>query len=198
MVGGSMKEDNTLWDLNRNWKKLQEQIENPGKLLLEKKGDTSFCYMLYVDKDDESTFVDMQKDLKLEGELIESGKFHATVRYVKVDDYDSFVDYIKELDLPKIKCKCVEFAIYGKTKDTLVIELDGDEIHKWFKKIDKWLTDHDYPKSDFPTYKPHISLTEKAGIELPEWKKDYEKSITFSLHVVSDSNYEEVIRLKAK
>jgi len=192
-----MKEDNTFWDLNRNWKLLQEQIENP-KLLLEKKGDPSFCYMLYIDKDDESTFVDMQKDLELEGELIESGKFHATVRYVKVDDHDSFVEYIKELDLPKIEGKCVGFGIYGKEKDTLVVELDGEELHSWFKKIDKWLTDHDYPKSDYPTYKPHISLTEKAGIEKPEWKKEYEKKIKFSIHVVSDRNYEEIIRLKAK
>jgi hypothetical protein len=192
-----MKEDNTFWDLNRNWKKLQEQIEHP-KLLTEKKGDPSFCYMLYVDKDDESTFLDMQRELELEGVLVETGGFHATVRYVRVADYTSFVEYLKEIKLPKVEGKCVGFGIYGKDKDALVIELDGEELHEWFKKIDTWLTEHDYPKSDFPTYKPHISLTEKAGVEKPEWKKKYEKKIVFSLHVVGNSDHEEIFRLKSE
>jgi hypothetical protein len=194
-----MKEDNVFWNLNRNWKRLEESLENSNKnLILEKKGDPSFCYMLYVDKEDESTFIDMQRDLDLEGVLVESGQFHATVRYVKVDDYEPLVEYLKEIDLPQVEGKCVGFEIYGKNKDTLVVELDGEDLHEWFKKIDSWLTEHGYPKSDFPTYKPHISLTEKAGIEKPKWKKEYEIKIKFSLHVVSNRNHEEIFRLKAK
>lgn len=191
-----MRKDRTYKILEENWKKLQATIANEG-LLLEKKGDPSFCYMLYVDTKDESTFIDMQKDLNLDGELIESGKFHATIRYVKVDDHERFIEYIKELDLPTIEAKCVGFEVYGKEKDTLVVELDGNEIHEWFNKINKWLVDNDYPKSDFPTYKPHISLTEKAGIKKPEWKKEYEKKIKFHIHVVSDSNHDEIIRLES-
>ena len=94
--------------------------------------------------------------------------------------------YTKRLTLEKAK------------KDTLVVELGGDEIHEWFKKINKWLVDNDYPESDFPTYKPHISLTEEAGIKKPEWKKEYEKKIKFRIHVVGDRNHEEIIRLKSE
>lgn len=194
-----MKEDNVFWNLNRVWNKLQESIEIPNKkLIVEKKGDPSFCYMLYIDKKDETIFSDMQKDLQLEGELVESGQFHATIRYVKRDDYEPLVEYLKEIELPQIEAKCVGFEIYGKDKDTLVIELKSEEIHEWFEKINSWLTDRGYPKSDFPTYKPHISLTEKVGIEKPEWKKEYEVKVKFRLHVVSDRNHEEVLRLKAE
>jgi hypothetical protein len=179
-------------------------IQNVKKLLCEvfqlteEKKDPCFCYMLYVDKKDEKDFIDLQKDLKLEGKLILSGHFHATVRYVKKEDYQPFLDYLKTLNLPELHGECVEFAIYGKDKDTLVIELDGEELHDWFKKINKWLIDNGYPDSDYPTYKPHISLTELAGIEKPEWKPEYKKKITFKLHIVTKTNYEEVFRERVK
>ena len=166
--------------------------------LNEEKKDPSFCYMLYVSPEDEKDFIEIQKELKLDGELIKSGKFHTTVRYVKAEDYKPFVDYLKTLDLPKLTGTCESFAIYGKDKDTLVIELEGKELHNWFNKVNKWLVDNDYPKSDFPTYKPHISLTEKIGIEKPEWKDEYKKKITFKLHIVSNTDHDEVYRSKAK
>jgi len=153
--------------------------------------------MLYIDVKDEEKFIQMQKDLQLGGELIESGKFHATVRYIKnFTDYQPLVSYLKEIDLPIIEGKTNGFGIYGKENDTLVVELEGKDLHEWFEKIDNWLVDNGYPKSEYPTYKPHISLTEQKGIEKPKWKKEYEFKVKFSLHVISDSNYEEVYREK--
>lgn len=166
--------------------------------LVEEKKDPCFCYMLYVDKSDEKDFIDMQKELNLTGELIESGHFHATVRYVKDEDYEPFLEYLKTIELPELSGKCNGFAIYGKEKDTLVIELEGKELHSWFNKIDKWLGENGYPKSDFPTYKPHISLTELAGIKKPEWKEKYNMKVNFKIHVVTKTGYKEVFREKNK
>ena len=175
---------------NTNQRKLEEAW-----MLMEEKGKSdSFCYMLYVHPDDEKMFLDLQKDLNLKGELTESGKFHITLRYVKRNDYEPLVEYLKGKELPKLKGKCSEFSIFGKDKDALVVEVEGDEIHNYFKEINDWLTEKGFPESDFPDYKPHITLTYDKGIELPEWKKEFEKEISFTLHVVSDREYEEVYR----
>jgi hypothetical protein len=176
--------DNTLEQLKESWRLMEEEEKDP-----------SFCYMLYIAPEDETDFADMQEELKLDGELIKSGEFHATVRYVKTDkNYDKFLKYLESLKLPKLTAECVGFAIYGKDKDTLVIELESKEMQSWFDKVNAWLVENDYPKSDFPTYKPHISLTEKAGIEKPEWKDEYKKKVTFKIHVVTNTYYEEVFR----
>ena len=76
--------------------------------------------MLYIDEKDEADFIKMQKDLELTGELVESGNFHATVRYVKDEDYKPFIDYLKTIELLTVTGKCKNFAIYGENKDTLV------------------------------------------------------------------------------
>ena len=174
----------------------QRKLEEAWSKMNESEKSDSFCYMLYVAPKDEKMFTDLQKELGLKGELTESGKFHITVRYVKRIDYEPFVEYLKKQELPVLKAKCREWGIFGSDKDALVIEMDGEEIHSYFKKINKWLVDNGYPESDFPDYKPHITLTYDKGIEKPEWKKEYEKEITFSIHIVTDTDYEEVFRKK--
>lgn len=159
--------------------------------------EPSFCYMLYVAPKDEKLLKDLQENLKLKGDLTDYGKFHATIRYVKtLKDPDPLIKYLKSLELPTIEVTTKRFAIYGPEKDTLVIEVESEEIHDWFEKIDSWLVDHGYPKSDYPEYKPHITLTEKKDIEKPEWKKEYEKKITLSIHIVTDTAYKEIFRYR--
>jgi 2'-5' RNA ligase len=181
--------DNLLEQLKESW-----QIMSEGE-----QKEPSFCYMVYVAPDDAKDFADMQKELELDGELVESDKFHATIRYVKTDkDYSAFVEHIKSIELPSLTATCTNFAIYGKKKDTLVLELDSKPLHKWFTKINEWLTEHGFPKSDFPDYKPHISLTEKEGIVAPEWNDTYAKKVTFRIHVVTNTAHDEVLRRKSK
>jgi len=172
-----------------------KQLRESWLTLTEEKKEETFCYMLYVSPEDENPFVDLQKNLKLTGELIESGKFHATVRYVKSEkDPRPFIEFLKSQDLNNIEATCKGFEIYGVDKDTLVVELEGKKIHDWFNKVNDWLVDHGYPKSDYPEYKPHISLTEKKDIEKPEWKKEYEQKVKFKIHVVTDTDREEIFR----
>lgn len=160
----------------------------------EEKSD-SFCYMLYLKPKQEKAFIKMQKDLGLKGELTESGKFHITVRYVKtLRSPEMLVGWLQAQDLPSPKGKTKSFGIYGKENDALVVEVDGKEIHEWFKKVNKFLTDNDFPESDYDTYKPHITLTYEEGIEKPEWKEEYEFDLEFGIHVVTDTDYKEVWR----
>lgn len=157
----------------------------------------SFCYMLYLDSKSEKPFLDMQKEFDLKGELTEKGKFHVTVRYVKTSKSpDMLVGWLKaqEKELPSPVGKTKSFGIYGKDNDALVVEVDGKEMHDWFKIVNKFLVDNDFPPSDYPDYKPHITLTYDEGIEMPEWKEEYEIDVTFGIHVVTDTSYEEVYR----
>ena len=157
----------------------------------------SFCYMLYLDSKNEKPFIDMQKQFDLKGDLTEKGKFHTTVRYVKTKKSpDMLVGWLKaqEDQLPSPIGKTKSFGIYGKDEDALVVEVGGKELHDWFKVVDDFLTDNDFPPSDFPDYKPHITLTYEKGIEKPEWKSEYEMEVTFNIHVVTDTNYDEVWR----
>lgn len=177
--------DNTLEQLKKSWRIMEES----------EKKDPAFCYMVYISPEDEKPFIDIQKELKLKGELIESGEFHVTIRYVRTDkDYDEFINFLTNIKLPTLTAECVGFEIYGKDKDTLVVELESEDLHKWFEKVNDWLTKHDFPKSDFPTYKPHISLTEKVGIEKPEWKDEYRRKVKFNIHIVSNTDYARVFK----
>lgn len=172
------------------------KLQEAWSLMESSENEDSFCYMLYVHPDDEGFFKDLQEELGLSGELTESGKFHITIRYVKDNNYGPLVEYLQGRDLPKLKGKCREFSLFGKDKDALVIEMDGSGLHDYFDEIDGWLTSQGFPKSNFPDYKPHITLTYDEGIELPEWKESYEKEITFSLHIVTNRDYDEVYREK--
>ena len=153
-----------------------------------------FCYMLCVTSQEETLFTDLQKELNLQGVLSQSGDFHVTVRHVKRNDYEPFVDYLKTLDLPVIKGVCREWAILGKNKDALVIQIESTELHSYFKEINQWLLDHDYPNSDYPEFRPHITLTYDPGVIKPEWKKQYEKAIELRIHIVKDTNDNVVFR----
>lgn len=104
------------------------------------------------------------------------------------------VGWLQAQDLPTLKGKTKSFGLYGPENEALVVEIDGEELHDWFKEVNKFLTDNDFPKSDYKTYKPHITLTYLEGIEKPEWKEDYEMEVEFGIHVVTDTSYEEVYR----
>ncbi len=174
--------------------KLLKHLKESWSLMEEKGKSDSSCYMLYVDKNDEKQFIDLQKDLNLKGELTESGKFHVTIHYVKDNNYEPLVEYLKGKELPKVKGKCRGFSIFGEDNDALVVEIDGKEINNYFEEINNWLTDKGFPESDFPDFKPHITLTYDKGVKLPKWKSEYEKEISFTIHIVTDRDYEEVYR----
>ena len=86
------------------------------------------------------------------------------------------------------------YSVLEKPDEFFNDNILGKKIHDWFNKVNGWLVDHGYPKSEYPEYKPHISLTEKKDIDKPEWKKEYEQKVKFKIHVVTDTDREEIFR----
>lgn len=163
-------------------------------MLLSEATSDSICYMIRVDKNTENRLVDMQKELDLEGpELTKRGDFHTTIRYIKTSkNPDLLIGFLEGSNLPSLKGKVYGFDIFGPEKDTLVLRLESKEIHDWFKRFDKFATLHDFPKSNYPTYKPHITLNIKPGITKPKWKDRYAIDVKFTIHVISGKNYKDI------
>jgi hypothetical protein len=163
-------------------------------LLSESKKEDSICYMIRADKSTEDKLVDLQKELKLEGpELTQRGDFHNTIRYITTSKSpDLLIGFLEGSKLPILKGRIYGFDIFGPTKDTLVLRLESKEIDDWFKRFDKFSTAMDYPKSKYPTYKPHISLNLKPDIERPKWKDRYGFEVKFNIHVISGKGYKDI------
>lgn len=162
-------------------------------MMLSESNSDAICYMVRVDKASEEKLIDMQKELKLDGELTPKGDFHATIRYIKTSKRpDLLIGFLEGNTLPTLKASIYGFDIFGPEKDTLVLRLNSSELDSWFNKFDKFATSHDYPKSNYPTYKPHITLTQKAGIVKPKWKSKYAFDVKFNIHVISGKNYKDI------
>lgn len=163
-------------------------------MLLTEATSDSICYMIRVDKQTEERLVELQKELHLEGpELTKRGDFHTTIRYIKTyRSPDLLVGFLEGSKLPILRGKIYGFDIFGPTKDTLVLRLESKEIDDWFKRFDKFATLHDYPKSVYPTFKPHISLNIEEHIKRPKWKDKYAFEVKFNIHVISGKNYKDI------
>lgn len=128
------------------------------------KPDNTFCYMIYLNDESKKKLRELQLSLKLNGILKSEDDFHCTIRYVKPTNektHDLLVEWLEQHTLPTLKAHTQKFSLFGPESDILVLELDSQELHDWFGKVDNFLVAHDFPKSDFPKYKPHITLAEK-------------------------------------
>jgi 2'-5' RNA ligase len=149
--------------------------------------NAAFCYMIRVDKQSERKLIELQKELGLKGKLIEKDDFHTTIRYIKTSKSpDLLLGFLAGAKLPILKGRLKGFDIFGQEKDALVLKIESKEITDWFTKVNKFLLDNNYPKSEYPIYHPHVTLTYDKGIEKPKWKSKYEMEIKFTIHVVSN------------
>lgn len=162
-------------------------------LFRESKQDESICYMIRVDKSTEDKLVDLQKELKVEGELTKRGDFHTTIRYIKTTKSpDLLLGFLSGSKLPTLKGRIYGLDVFGPDKDTVVLRLESKEINDWFKRFDKYADACDYPKSQYPTYKPHITLGIKPNIARPKWKDKYAFDVKFTIHVISGKGYKDI------
>lgn len=157
----------------------------------ESKGET-FCYMLYLNEEEQEKILKIQKSLNIDADDITVKKeFHCTVRYVKLKEQqnpDDFVEYLKTLTLPILSASTVDFKLFDNG-NCLVIKLDSQEIQDWFEKIDGWMTKNGYNKSDYPTFKPHITLANKYKGDLPKFNnEEHHLKLKFSVHKVTNSS----------
>jgi hypothetical protein len=161
-------------------------------MILTEDTTNSLCYMIRVDKASETKLLALQKELGLKGELEEKGNFHTTIRYIKTTKTSDLINgFLEGSKLPQLKGRAYAFDIFGPTKDTLVLRMESKEIHDWFNRFDKFCTRYGYPKSTYPTYKPHISLTIDPDVVKPKWKEKYAFEVKYNIHVVS-KNYKDI------
>lgn len=169
------------------WKRVKQFYYD--SLLTESKELPSFCYMLYLQGEEADKFKELQDSLDIKaGEMVPKTKFHVTIRYMKTNkDIKPFLDWIKDQDLPEIIVTGKEFAKYN---DAFVLEVQGSEIRKWFEKVNKWLVDNGYPKSDYPEYKPHLSFSYETSddFKIPKYD-DKPIRLKFTKHVVTNDDH---------
>jgi len=169
--------------------------------LLNEGKEKNFCYILYAEKPYDSYLKEIQDELDLDGELTEKDKFHCTVRCVVTPkDPAPFIDYLTDVPLPKISATTKNFELFGPDEEKcLVMELESKKMHDWFQQVNKFLIDSEYPDSDYPTYKPHITFTRGTEQEKPEFKpKKHRLKVDFTKHIVTDENYDIILEKKAE
>ncbi len=101
------------------------------------------------------------------GNILEPNELHCTLRWWK--NHNRVVNKLKEklnkIEFSKsITCQATRLEILG---ESLVIILEGDEIHNLFKDIDRHVQSCKIPASAFLEYKPHITLYNGAK-EIPD------------------------------
>jgi hypothetical protein len=145
------------------------------------------CYMVKLMDDCATKMQAIQKTLDIKaGEIVKPDDFHSTIRFMKTDkDTQPLIDWLNTQKLPAITAKIKSF---DRLNDAFVAKLDSPEMHKWFDKVNAWMIEHNYPKSDYDTFLPHISFSYEtdAAWETPKFdKKEHTIDLDFTYHYIT-------------
>jgi 2'-5' RNA ligase len=152
----------------------------------------NFCYMVFVESPYDQQLYDVQQSLNIDAEEpVSPDNFHCTVRYCKMLDGqtpDAFINWLSRQQFPELVGFTEKFTQFDE--GSLVMELDSPSLHEWFNKIEHWLTtEGGYPPSEYPRYRPHVSLSYKTRSPIPRF--DIRKNrlrLPFTVHRVTDHN----------
>lgn len=125
---------------------------------------------------------------------------HVTIRFWSKDEgpiSEEIYDYLDQrLEGMQITAEPGEMEILGE--DTLTILLNSPELVQLQAEIDQKLQEMGVPPSDYPEYKPHVSIAEGVS-EVPEASADF--TMDFAGWCVTEGSgpgdYEEVWQLRA-
>jgi len=174
-------------------------------LLNEEDKVPTFCYMLYLEEPYISEALALQNALApimQGGEKEEPDHFHTTIRYVKMlsgQNPERFVEWLDGLPLPEIEAFTSKFSLFNK--GCIVTELESPGMHEWFNKINSWMTTvGDYPPSEYPTYKPHVTLFKGVENETaPKFDPAiHHKKFIYTNHIVTDKNHDVIFERKVR
>lgn len=162
-------------------------------MFLTEKKDPNLCYMVFPESPFKEQLLALQQTLQLEAEeVIHINKFHCTIRYCKLTGEKSpkpFIEWLSQQQLPLIECYTDKFTMFDD--QSLVMELDSPQMREWEAKVNAWLVDSGYPPSEFPQYRPHISLAYGCSSPMPSFDiRKHRLSIKFSIHRVTNQNKE--------
>lgn len=164
---------------------------------------SNFCYMLYPDSRSIIELNNLRKSLQINfEEPTEPKEFHNTIRYVKMHTGQlslPFLEWLDKQELPSITAFTDKFSAFDNG-ECLVSELDSPDMHEWFNKVDSWLsTVGKYEKSDFPSYKPHVTLGYGFTETLPKFDPAIHRlKLNFNIHVVSNTEHDKILIRTAK
>jgi len=111
-----------------------------------------------------------------DGTPIESDSFvfHTTIFYTSNRIKKSIPPY---LALRPVPVKPIGFDVFGENKNCLVLKLESAPLHKMYE----YFADEYGMKSDYPVYKPHITLSyaydgrPPESLDLPTFSLKYDK-----------------------
>jgi 2'-5' RNA ligase len=149
----------------------------------------NFCYMVYTESPYKEFVESIQKSLNLQAEeLVTPDQFHCTIRYCKLNPGQNsfqFLEWLTEQELPDITAFTSKFSMFND--GALVMELESPEMHEWFNKVNAHMLHLGYMPSDFPTFKPHISLAYGTTTPLPAFDvKQHRIKVKLAKHIVTN------------
>lgn len=194
-----LEENSNKSDLMNNLKSLFEhkdheviQFEPSEDKAVEEEKPATFCYMLYLTTENQNNIEKLRQSLDLhEGSPTQPEEFHCTINYCKMkpgQSHQPFVDWMNTMELPKLIAYTEKFSIFGPEQDVLVAELESQDLHEWQAKIAGWLDANGYPPSDYPKYKPHITLSEGVK-DCPKFDKfKHRIRVEFTIHKITNKD----------
>lgn len=143
--------------------------------------EKSYCLMVYPNEKSVQKINHIHKLLNVKAkENITPKKYHTTIRYFKTtNDIKPFIDFLKDFDFQTYTAHSTIVDFLG---DSYSLMLESNELQKLFDKINSWLIKNNYPKSDYPKYKPHIAFCyepHKSWIPTELDKSDYDIEIAY-------------------
>ena len=164
--------------------------------------DPNFCYMIYPESPFKEQLLALQQSLHIQAEeMVDPDEFHCTVRYVKLigeQNPDKFVQWLSVQQLPVIEAFTQDFSMFRE--GSLVMELDTPQMHEWFNKVNSWMTTiGGYAPSEFPTFKPHISLAYGTTTPTPVFDvRRHRLNVKFTIHKVTNQNKEVIFEKRVQ
>lgn len=157
----------------------------------------SFCLMAYPNEESINNIAKVHKLLNIEAkEIITPKKYHSTIRYFKTEkNITPFVEFLKEYKFKSLKAVSTKLDFLG---DSYSMFLDSKDLSSEFNKINDWLLENGYPKSDYPKFKPHLAFCydpAKSWIPPEIDKNDIKIEIVYDNFKLS-KNHETIWKLK--
>lgn len=122
-----------------------------------KKDITSYCLMAYPDDISIKNIQKLHKLLNIKAkENITPKQYHSTIRYFKTEnDINPFINFLNKFKFNNCTASGKKLDFLG---DSYSLFLESSQLNSLFNKINSWLIKNNYPKSDYPTFKPHLAF----------------------------------------
>lgn len=145
----------------------------------------------YPVKSDVARIKLFQDSLDLEEGVIPRDGYHVTLKYWEghPDLKDDVIGWLNDNAglFGRLRASTHKLERFGKDDDILVARLESEALQGAFAAIEEGLADIGVPKSDYRTYKPHLTLAEGIG-QVPQNDLDSLKTITLSGWQMTDEN----------